>query len=239
MKKIILIHGWSFKNYTKFGNKDAWDNRKDFVESLATEFEIHKLNLPGFCGALEPANAWDIDDFVTFFENYLHKHNISPDYVLGYSFGAAIAVRWKEKLHKSAKLILVSPAIIRAYTTRKYGLSKLKKYIPKNILKLVRNIYLHYLRNEYYTEATPFLKGTYLNIVKADLTNELFKIHPKDVLIIFGSNDTATPSSLLRDRITNPKLLKRIKIIAEGTHDIANSHISAILCHIKNFTNEI
>lgn len=239
MKKIVLLHGWHFKNYTKFGCADAWENRKDFVGALATEFQVYKINLPGFCGAGEPKNPWQIDDFVTFLEDYLHSHNINPDYILGYSFGAAIALRWKNKLHKQAKLILVSPAIIRAYKkTANRKLNRLKKYIPKNIFKLFIDIYLRFLKNEYYTQGTRFLKATYLNIVKVDLSNELNNTPPDDLLLIFGSDDTATPSNLLKGRLTNPLLLKRIKVIEGGTHDIANSHISTIMNLIKNFENE-
>lgn len=239
MKKIILLHGWNFNNYTKFGAIDAWENRKEFVKALATEFEVHKINLPGFCGAPEPKNAWNIDDFVTFFENYLHSNNINPDYVLGYSFGAAIALRWKEKLHKKTKLILVSPAIIRAYAKRtKRKVNSFKKYIPNILLKLFRDIYLRYLKNEYYTRGTHFLRQTYLNIVKVDLVNNLLRIQPEELLMIFGSDDTATPPSLLKDRLIHTRFLNRIKIIDGGTHDIANSHTSTIMYHIKNFENE-
>lgn len=239
MKKIVLLHGWNFNNYTKFGSADAWENRKDFVEALATEFQVYKINLPGFCGAQEPKNAWNIDDFATFLEDYLHSHNINPDYILGYSFGAAIALQWKEKLHKQAKLILVSPAIIRAYKkTMNHKVNRFKKYVPKNILNFLIDIYLHFLKNEYYTRGTHFLKQTYLNIVKVDLTRELHNIQPEELLMIFGSDDTATPPSLLKGRITNPGLLNRIKVINGGTHDIANSHISTIMYHIKNFENE-
>ncbi len=236
MKKIILLHGWNFKNYSKFGCTDAWENRKGFVEALATEFEVYKINLPGFCGAPEPLSSWQLDDFVTFLEDYLNSHNLQPDYILGYSFGAAIAVRWKIKLHKRTKLILISPAIVRAYkkATNK-NINKFKKYIPKGFLKLFRDVYLRFLKNEYYTQGTNFLKETYLNIVKLDLANELNSMPPEDVILIFGSMDTATPPNLLENKITNSLLLNRVKVIDGGTHDIANSHIPNIIHLIKYF----
>lgn len=239
MKKMVLLHGWNFKNYTKFGCSDAWENRRDFVEALVIEFEIHKINFPGFCGAQEPTNAWQLDDFATFLEDYLVSNNLSPDYILGYSFGAAIAVRWKNKLHKRVKLILVSPAIIRAYekTSNNY-INSFKKYMPKMVLSLFKDIYLRLLRNEYYTHGTRFLKQTYLNIVKIDLSEEINNIPPEDVILIFGSEDTATPSHLLKNKLTNLLLLNRVRVINGGNHDIANSHIPNIVHLIKDFENE-
>jgi pimeloyl-ACP methyl ester carboxylesterase len=239
MKKIVLLHGWNYNNYTKFGCTDAWDDRKDFVQALTVEFEVYKINLPGFCGAQEPKDAWELDDFARFLDGHLNTHNIIPDYILGYSFGAAIALKWKKNFHKQTKIILISPAVIRAYREHTHSnISRLKKYIPKNVLKLITDLYLKYIRNTYYTNGTRFLKETYLNIVKVDLTNELDKIPPDELLMIFGSNDTATPPSLLKDKLKNTKLLKRIKVIGGGTHDIANSHIPTIMYHIKNFKNE-
>ncbi|MDB5086415.1 MAG: alpha/beta hydrolase [Mucilaginibacter sp.] len=236
MKKIVLLHGWNYKNYSKYGCTDAWENRKGFVDALAAKFEVHKINLPGFCGAPEPKNSWNLDDFTTFLETYLNSHGLQPDYILGYSFGAAIALNWKNKLQKKAKLILVSPAIIRAYKKSATGkLSHFKKHLPRWLTLFFRDKYLKYLRNPYYTEGTRFLKETYLNIVKIDLTNELVDIQPQDVILIFGSEDTATPFYLLKNRLTNPLLLNRIKVIEGGGHDIANSHLTNIIHLIEKF----
>ena len=54
-KTILLLHGWNWKNYTSLTkSKDAWDNRKDFVEKLSKKYNVNKLNFPGFCGEPEP-----------------------------------------------------------------------------------------------------------------------------------------------------------------------------------------
>jgi len=119
METIILIHGWNYKNYTKFGCKDPWDNRRKFVDELKKYFNVITFNLPGFCGKPEPKeNSWNLNSFATFFQNFLLKNNIQPDFVLGYSFGGAVAVQWKINFPGLTKLILISPAISRAYSNK-------------------------------------------------------------------------------------------------------------------------
>ena len=65
MKSILLLHGWNYENYTNLTtSKDAWDNRKDFVDKLSKEYTIYKLNFPGFCGSPEPDKPWYLKDYV-------------------------------------------------------------------------------------------------------------------------------------------------------------------------------
>ena len=113
MKQMALLHGWNYRNYTKSGCTDAWHNRESLVEELSKHFDIIKLNLPGFCGQKEPEKEWSVVNFADFFEDCLEKNNQRPSIVLGYSFGAAVALEWKLKYKKPAKIVLISPAITR------------------------------------------------------------------------------------------------------------------------------
>ena len=116
MKKILLLHGWNYRNYSNLTDqKDAWNNRKDFVSLLSKYFEVYKINFPGFCGEKEPKNAWDLEDYAKYVNDYLNKNKINPDYILGYSFGGAVAIMYNRLYDNDQKLILVSPAISRNY----------------------------------------------------------------------------------------------------------------------------
>jgi pimeloyl-ACP methyl ester carboxylesterase len=239
MKKetVVLLHGWNYKNYTKFKCSDAWENREKFIDSLSIRYDIIKINLPGFCGTPEPKNAWNIDDFADHFNTFLEKNRIEPDYVLGYSFGASIALNWKLKYKKSNKIILVSPAILRAYVEK--GLNKflrLKGIMPRRIRYFLRDIYLKNLKNPYYINGTKYLKETYLNIVKLDLTDTLLKTNPNEVLLIFGSDDSATPYNLISEKLMDNPLKQRVHIIKGGGHDIANTHTDELVDIVKNFS---
>jgi len=241
MKKIVLIHGWDYHNYTKFNHVDAWHNRINFIKELSKNFIVYKNNLPGFCSEPEPETPWLVDDYAHSFQEYLEKQNIIPDLVLGYSFGAAVALRWKILFHNNVKLALVSPAICRNYK-KKTLLEKLfiiKNIVPKTITVFLRNYYLKMIGNKFYTEGTTFLKNTYLNIVGVDMSVDLNQVNLDEMLFIFGENDSITPPKILIDKIKNRKLLNRIIIIPYGTHDIANTHYVEINNYlIKYLQNE-
>ena len=101
MKKILLIHGWNHLNYSSYGCTDAWANRKGFVEGLKKHFIVSSFNLPGFCGTPDPKTPWDINDFVNYADQVIKKEK--PDYILGYSFGGAIALEWKYQSYMKLK----------------------------------------------------------------------------------------------------------------------------------------
>lgn len=126
MKKILLLHGWNYRNYTSMTNeKDAWHNRIKFVQKLEEKYEVYKINFPGFCGEKEPSMTWNLKDFANYVKEYLEKNNLQVDYIIGYSFGGAVAIEYNRLFDNKQKLILISPAIVRNYDKSK-SLSKLQ-----------------------------------------------------------------------------------------------------------------
>jgi len=245
-KKIALIHGWNWKNYSSLCSerkKNAWENRNKLVEELEKDFEVFKFNLPGFCGEPEPVNkVWNLEDFARHLENLLAKNNFIPDIILGYSFGGAVALKWKTLFKKQTKIVLISPAISRKYEI-KQSQSKLRQFakslLPNFLTKALRNFYLvHILKNPYYSYGTKFLKKTYLNIVLIDLSQELQQIPPDEIQLIFGAKDTATPPKLLLDKISSIKLKNRFAVMENGDHNIGQTHFREIRETVKKFVGQ-
>ncbi len=238
-KNLLLIHGWNYRNYTSMTDEDdAWHNRKHFVDLLEEDFNIYKLNLPGFCGEKEPDKKYfTLDDFADYINDYIQKNNIPVDYVLGYSFGGPVAITWKNKYPSKVKLILVSPAIIR-------NQDKSKKFVKTpRVLKpfrdFVRDLYLiYYVKNNEMRYGTKFLRNTYQEIVRKDVTDELEKIDPNEVCIIYGTLDKMVKPYKLQEKV-NQDYKKRIAFIENGGHDIANSHPEEIISDIKKFYKEL
>ena len=110
MKKLVLIHGWDYKHYTsQTQSTDVWDNRRKLVTGLQKFFDIKIITLPGFCGEKEPDYPWELEDFADFIELQLQKDKFNPDYILGYSFGGAVALSHKLKYNKNKIMVLKNP----------------------------------------------------------------------------------------------------------------------------------
>lgn len=235
--KLLLIHGWDYKHYTSQTQSiDVWDNRRKFVTDLQKFFDIKIITLPGFCGEKEPDYPWELEDFADFIELQLQKDKFNPDYILGYSFGGAVALSHKLKYNKN-KIILVSPAISRKYKKNSAVHNKVKyfaKFLPNYLKDTLRDQYISkVLKNPFYAKGTNFLKKTYLNIVGIDMSEKLKALDKNDFIIIFGEKDTATPPWLLLNTI--PEIQNNVIIVQNGTHDIANTHTQKLIKEIVTF----
>ena len=237
MKNILLLHGWNYKNYTSLTKeKDAWHNRESFVNELSKKYNIYKLNFPGFCSCIEPnEKSWDLDDYAKYVNDYINNNNLKIDYIIGYSFGGAVAVRYKKIFNNDIKEILISPALIR-------NLNKSKKFIktPKifnPIRKLLRNIYLiRVVKNNEMIYGTKFLRNSYQSIVRENTLIDINEFNSKDILIIYGGKDNMVNPSKVIETIDD-KFKNNIIIIKDGSHDIANTHTNELVTiinkHIK------
>ena len=233
-KKILLLHGWNWKNYTSMTtSKDAWENRKDFVSKLAEKYDIYKLNFPGFCGQKEPNKSYNLDDYAKYVNDYLKDNNLHVDYILGYSFGGAVALKYHLLYDKKQKIILISPAIIRNKTKSK-DMIKTPKFMQK-LRNIMRDWYLiHIVKNPYMVHGTKFLNVSYQSIVRVELTSDLEKVNPNMIKIIYGSkDDQVEPLRVINSVSDNIK--KRIAVIEDGGHDIANTHSEDIIKFIDNY----
>ena len=227
MQKIVLLHGWNYDNY--YGKvSDAWANRSIFVEELEKQFEVYYMDLPGFGSEKTPnAKMWNLSDYATFVEAYLNEKEINPDYILGYSFGGAVAVRWKSMFNHDTNLVLVSPAIIRNNEGSRSYFSTPKIMNP--IRYKLRDLYLVYkVKNKEMIHGNSFHRATYQSIVREDLLDEVQSIDPRDLLIVYGDEDNmVNPIKVLNT--VNDELKERIHLIQGGAHDIGNTNPKEII----------
>lgn len=232
MKSILLLHGWNYRNYTNQTKEtDAWHNRKKLVNELEKKYKVYKINFPGFCGEKEPKKAWTLEEYANYVKEYLDKNNLKVDYILGYSFGGAVAVTYNRLFDNNQKLILISPAIIRNF-------KKSNKFIktPKILNPLrnkLRDLYLiHVVKTNEMVYGTKFLRGTYQNIVRVELLSDLEKIDKSKIKIIYGEKDTMVNPSRVLNNI-NEEYKDVIYLIKDGGHDIANTNVKEIMDIIK------
>lgn len=240
--ELILIHGWDPQRYSRYcigcSGDTAWDERKTFVDGLSMFYNVHFFNLPGFCGVPEPSShLWSVEDFANALNQWISARAMKPAVVLGYSFGGAIALTWKQSHPSDTIIILVSPALVRA-TTARTALTKFMKIFFCTSDDRVKQFFRHWylcLVNKYYRSGSLFLRNTYDRIVRLDLRWMLYQVPPSQVLLIYGECDTATPWKMVEHDATTAKITS--VLIKGGTHSIGKTHPQQIVDVITVFTN--
>lgn len=243
MTRVLLLHGWDWEKYPEFKPKDQWQNRQGLVAELRECYDINHPSLPGFgCDDAHRTGSWTLDDYA----NWLQAEIAEGCYtaVIGYSFGCAVATRWQYLYRNSSvSLVLLSPAIARAYgkppSRILTAFSDVLKLLRMNrTTYFLRNLYLtRVAKNPHVIHGTPFLRETYSNIVAIDLSGELAQLIDANFLItcVFGGEDTATPPEILFSR--TPAARSSSLVIPDGTHDIGTTHPEEIVKHIADFLN--
>ena len=219
----MILHGWGSAS-------ERWEK---FAELIAAKgFKVIVPDLPGFGKSDQLSHVWTTNDYTNWVEEFIEKIGLQEFYLMGHSFGGALACKFAIKYpQKLKKLFLVSSAAVRKHTSKKNAykfLSKIVKgfaFLPG--YDFFRKAFYKFIivKSDYpYVEGN--LKGTFLNVVAEDLSQFTGFIRVPTI-IIWGDKDTYTPISdayFLNEKIKNSKL-----IVLKGFGHIVNRDCPEIL----------
>jgi pimeloyl-ACP methyl ester carboxylesterase len=250
MKSIlIMIHGWtkegsdSFSETVKF-LKDTFEiylidlpgfkkplerpySFDDYLNYLETQINtiLMRTNADFTRTDADKIKTRTYADFTrTDADSNLSLRESASFYLLGHSFGGALAMLYALKHpEKIKKLILYNPAIIREKNLKikiSLFLSKifkfLEKIIPEKILYFPKKAYYRFIIKSYdYFNADENLKKTFSNVVKVDLKDLAKNLKVKTILL-WSKNDKFTPlrhGKILKNLISDSQL-----ILLDGGH---------------------
>ncbi len=186
MKKLFIIHGWSY-------NIDRWALAME--ELKQRDIEPIMLKVPGL--TTESNKVWDIDEYTDWLYKQL-KDEKQPISLLGHSNGGRIALNFVQKYPDIIKkLILVDSAGIYRKDIKiqlkraVFGTaSKIGKKFTKSLK--IRKLLYKLARETDYEKAPENMRQTMANMIASDQKLDVSKVSvPTE--IIWGSNDTVTP----------------------------------------------
>ena len=218
---IILLHGWG-QNIEMM--KPVGDNFSD-------RFRITILDFPGFGESDEPKEAWNIDKYSGFLEEFVTKLEIKKPIVIGHSFGGRVAIRYSAR-NPIEKLVLFGAPCIRIQEELPIGVKVLKSIKKLPFMNDIGEYMKNYIGSRDYKAASPIMRQTLVEVVNEDLSKYAREIE-EPTLLIWGTNDTEAPIKEARE-------LEKIMIDAAlielpGTHYAYLENLNRIVSILDNF----
>lgn len=187
---VVMLHGWG-------ANKELFGNAASLISS---KYTVAAPDMPGFGQTPEPDGEWTVDDYTDFAVKFIASLGLKKVILLGHSFGGRVIIKMANRTDlpfKITKIILVDSAGIRP---EKSSEQKMKESVIKFGKKLLSgneklmNRLQSVIGSQDYRDASPKMRKILVNVVNEDLTDLLPNIR-QSVLLIWGTNDTATPLS--------------------------------------------
>ena len=214
-KPLLILHGWG-------SNSERWIPAAEIISKKG--FKVIIPDLPGFGKTDTLSVPWNTNKYISWLEAFLKELKINDFYLLGHSFGGALASKIAVKhVQDIKKLFLVSAACVRKKTATKNfsaivaKVIKLFYFLPYYGL-FRKAVYKFIIRKSDYVYVEGTLKQTYLNVVAEDLSFHLAFVKVPTV-IIWGDKDEFTPideAYFINKQIKNSKLI----VVPEAGHDL-------------------
>lgn len=192
---VLFLHGWG-------SNIKLWQG---LMDTVAPKYTALALDMPGFGESDEPKEAWNVDDYVDFVLKFVDLFKPESLVLVGHSFGGRVIIKMlnRELPFEVKKIILIDAAGIKPKKTFKQKISLLayktgRKIMETKPLKAMFPDAVENMRKKRgsadYNSATPIMRQTLVKVVNEDLTELLPNIKASS-LLVWGTNDTATPLS--------------------------------------------
>lgn len=231
-KTILLLHGWA----------DRLETFQLIAPELAKTYEVIALDLPGFGQTQAPSAVWNLDDYAKFLQAFLTKLNIKSVYaVIGHSNGGALAIRAlaTEQLFTD-KLVLLAASGVRDTGKLKRGATKAVAKTGKVMTFWLPKTTRQKLQKKLYGTVgsdmlvAPHLQETFKLTVRQDVQKDASKI-AAPTLLIYGSEDKATPLVSIGARFQKLIPNARLEVIAGADHFVHQTETPQVNKLIQEF----
>ncbi|MBO4693053.1 MAG: alpha/beta hydrolase [Clostridia bacterium] len=213
---VVLLHGWG----------SSFDVYKGIISGLSNRCRFYAVNFPGCGGSETMKEAWNIDNYCDFVEEFLSFVGLSHQspVFIGHSHGGRVilALAGKGRIEPSKIVLLDSAGIVAEKTPsqkrRAKNFKRIKRFLSLPVIKKFSGGLLEKARKHYgsadYNAAPPVLRNTMVSLVNTDLRDIIGNIKCP-TLLIWGENDTDTPLSSAE--IIKSKIIDSGLCVIKGT----------------------
>ncbi len=230
MEKLIILHGWR-------SSKEKWQEVKKRIERKGVR--VFVPDLPGFKKGTELKRPWDLDDYVKWVAEYIGENVTPPFFLMGHSFGGAVAVKYAvTRQNELSGIVLASAAAIRWKDKKVLFWRRLSKFLGKFSFlpgwHVFRKFFYYYvLKRPDYLNAAGALGETFKNVINEDLRSLLPRI-TVPALVIWGKKDKLTlleEGRLIQKALPNSELVELGKV----GHRLHLEQPEEVSTHVVNF----
>lgn len=190
---VVLMHGWGCTH----------DTVKSIADVCLKSHRVYNVDFPGFGRSTEPQSGspvWGVEEYTQMIERLVKTEGIENPILIGHSFGGRVAIVYASR-NDVDKVVLVDAAGVKPRRPLKYYLKvysfKAAKWWCNLVMgkkRAARRI--EAMRNKRgssdYASSSPMMKTIMSKVVNEDLCH-LMPAIKAPTLLIWGSNDTATP----------------------------------------------
>jgi pimeloyl-ACP methyl ester carboxylesterase len=228
---LVLLHGWG-------DNKETFD---DLSEALSVDHTVTALDLPGFGKTDAPKEVFDLQKYAAFVASCLQKIGVDDvECFIGHSNGGAIAIRGlSEGTLKAKKLVLLASSGVRStYNKRRKALRASAKVAKMVTTILPKSLQIKIKKKAYKTIGSDLfvaehLQDTFKKVVSEDLVGQAANI-TIPTLLVYGSEDTATPPSY-GERFSAQIKDSTLIVVDGAEHFLHHTHASKITKLLTEF----
>jgi len=191
-ENILILHGWGANI----------DTIMPIFNIFKNTHRVYAIDLPGFGGSSEPNEVFGSFNYADIIKEFIEKMGIEKLSLVGHSFGGKISIILSSKFPDMIeKVVLIDSSGLIPKRTFKYHFKVKSFKLLKKIYKLVffwesddtkmEKFYKKFGSDDYQS-ATGIMRKILVKVVNENL-NPILKDIKAPTLIIWGSNDDATP----------------------------------------------
>lgn len=191
---VILLHGWLA----------SLETMRPIANALSKNFKVYLVDIIGFGKSDLPKNPLNTDDFGNFLAEFINKLQIEKPILIGHSNGGKTIINAVGRgIVEPNKIVLIDSTGLKPkrkakyyikvsfYKTGKFILNKLPQ--TKSVKELKEKLFNSVGSNDY--KASPQVMRETMKIILNEDMTELLPNIKVPTLIVWGTDDTATPIS--------------------------------------------